>query len=133
LALIEAMVLIAVLGILAAIGVPNYSRYSMRASLVKAGAELAEYRTKMERFYQNNRTYAKDGVCGGSVAQRVANFVITCTVAATGDSYTAAATGTGPSAGFVYTINQANVRSTQAIPSHWGQLPGDASQKWVTQ
>ena len=34
--LIEAMVLVAVLGILAAIGIPNYSRYVTRGHLVEA-------------------------------------------------------------------------------------------------
>ena len=42
--LIEAMVLVAVLGILAAIGIPNYSRYITRGQLVEAGNALAEYR-----------------------------------------------------------------------------------------
>ncbi len=54
--LIEAMVLVAVLGILAAIGVPNYSRYVTRGHLVDAGNVLAEYRVRMEQFYKDNST-----------------------------------------------------------------------------
>ena len=129
---IEAMVALSVLGVLAAIGVPNYSRYAMRASLLEASTTLADYRTNMEHFYQSNHTYAKDGACGWAAPRQVANFAISCTVAASGEAFTAVATGTGPSAGFVYTIDQANARGTQSIPSHWGELPGDASHKWVT-
>ena len=50
------MVLVAVLGILAAIGIPNYSRYITRGNLVEAGNVLAEYRARMEQFYKDNNT-----------------------------------------------------------------------------
>ena len=40
--LIEAMVVVAVLGIVAAISVPNYSRYVTRGHLVDAGNALSE-------------------------------------------------------------------------------------------
>ena len=53
--LIEAMVLVAVLGILAAIGIPNYSRYVTRGHLVEAGNVLAEYRVRMEQHLRESR------------------------------------------------------------------------------
>lgn len=130
--LIEAMVIIAVLGILAAIGVPNYSRYVTRGHLVEAGNALAEYRVRMEQFYQDNRTFGKAGACGQALPTNVDSFAIACAIAAHGQTFTATATGVGTTAGFSYTINQANVRATTAIPSHWGALPGDAASKWVT-
>ena len=126
--LIEAMVVVAVLGILAAIGIPNYSRYVTRGNLVEAGNALAEYRVRMEQFYKDNRTYANAGACGQAVPTNLDNFAIACVVAAGGQAFTATATGAGNTAGFVYTINQANVRATTAIPSHWGTLPRDAAQ-----
>jgi type IV pilus assembly protein PilE len=131
--LIEAMVVVAVLGILAAISVPNYSRYVTRGHLVDAGNALSDFRVRMEQFYQDNRTYAKAGVCGQAVPKNLDSFAIACAIAAGGQAFTATATGAGTTAGFVYTINQANVRSTTAVPSHWGTLPGDAGTKWVTQ
>ncbi|MGH6611792.1 MAG: type IV pilin protein [Burkholderiaceae bacterium] len=130
--LIEAMVVVAVLGILAAIGIPNYSRYVTRGNLVEAGNALAEYRVRMEQFYQDNRTYANAGACGQAVPAGLDNFAIACAIGAGGQAFTATATGAGTTAGFVYTINQANVRATTAIPAHWGTLPGDAGTKWVT-
>jgi type IV pilus assembly protein PilE len=130
--LIEAMVVVAVLGILAAISVPNYSRYVTRGHLVDAGNALSDYRARMEQFHQVNRTYAKAAACGQAVPTNLDNFAITCAIAVGGQAFTATATGAGTTAGFVYTINHANVRATTAIPSHWGALPGDAGSKWVT-
>ena len=130
--LIEAMVIVAVLGILAAISVPNYSRYVTRGHLVDAGNALSEYRVRMEQFYQDNRTYAKAGVCAQAVPANLDNFAFACAIAAGGQGFIATATGAGSATGFVYTINQANVHSTTAVPSHWGALPSDAGSKWVT-
>ncbi len=126
------MVLVAVLGILAAIGIPNYSRYITRGHLVEAGNALAEYRARMEQFYKDNNTYAKAGACGQAVPTNLDSFAITCVIATGGQAFTATATGAGSTAGFVYTINQTNVRATAAIPSHWGALPRDARSTWVT-
>ena len=130
--LIEAMVLVAVLGILAAIGIPNYSRYVTRGHLVDAGNVLAEYRVRMEQFYKDNSTYSKAGACGQATPNNLDSFAISCVVANGGQAFTATATGAGNTAGFVYTIDHANVRATAAIPSHWGSLTRDARNTWVT-
>jgi type IV pilus assembly protein PilE len=130
--LIEAMVLVAVLGILAAIGIPNYSRYVTRGHLVEAGNALADYRTRMEEFYKGNSSYANAGACGQAVPTNLDTFAISCAVATGGQAFTATATGAGSTAGFVYTINHANARTTAAIPSHWGSLTRDARNTWVT-
>ena len=130
--LIEAMAAVAVLGILAAIGVPNYSRYVTRGYLVDAGNALSDYRVRLEHFYQDHRTYAKAGACGLAAPTGLADFVIACGVLAEGQAFTATATGAGTTAGFVYTIDQANVRATTALPSHFGLLPLDAGSRWVT-
>jgi type IV pilus assembly protein PilE len=130
--LIEAMVVMAVLGILAAIGIPNYSRYVTRGNLVEAGNALSEYRVRLEQFYQDNRTYANGAACGQAVPTALTNFAVTCAIAAGGQAFTATATGAGNTAGFIYTINQANVRATTALPAYWGTLPGDAGTRWVT-
>ncbi len=92
----------------------------------------SEYRVRMEQFHQDNRTYAKAGACGQAVPANLDSFAIACAIAAGGQAFTATATGAGNTAGFVYTINQDNVRATTAIPSHWGALPRDAGTTWVT-
>ena len=131
--LIEAMAVLAVLGILAAIGIPNYSRYVMRENLIEAGNALAEYRLRMERFYQDNRSYqSAGGGCGQAVPSVLDNFAVACAITVGGQAFTATATGAGTTNGFVYTINDANARATTAIPAHWGVLPADAGTRWVT-
>ena len=131
--LIEALITMTVLAILAAIAIPNYSRYVTRGNLVEGTNALSEYRVRMEQFYQDNRSYQNaGGDCGVNVPASLQNFAVVCAIAAAGQAYTATATGASSTAGFVYTINQANVRATTAIPVHWGTLPPDAATRWIT-
>jgi prepilin-type N-terminal cleavage/methylation domain-containing protein len=131
--LIEVLIVMTVLAILAAVAIPQYSRYIQRGNLVEATNALAEYRVRMEQFYQDNRSYNNaGGNCGAAVPAGLQNFAVTCATANGGQTYTATATGAGNTAGFVYTINQANVRATTGLPASWGSLPADAGSKWVT-
>ena len=130
--LIEAMVVVAVFGILAAIVVPNYSLYVTRGRLTQAGNALSDFRAGMEQFYKDNNTYAKASACGHAVPTGLDDFAIACVIVAEGQAFSAIATGSGSAAGFVYSINHANVRRTVAIPSHWGDLPADSGTRWVT-
>jgi type IV pilus assembly protein PilE len=130
--LIEAMIVVVVLGILAAIAIPNYARYVTRGNLVEATNALAEYRVRMEQFYQDNRSYATGTACGVPAPTNLQNFGVACALGNGGQSYVATATGTGSTSGFVYTINQANVRATTGMPTSWGSLPADAGTRWVT-
>ncbi|MGZ8259038.1 MAG: type IV pilin protein [Caldimonas sp.] len=119
--LIELMIAIAIIAILAAIAIPSYSEYVRRGRITEAVSALSGMRVKMEQFFQDNRTYV--GACtAGTVAPRPAdttNFAYTCpTLTAT--QYTITATGQGGLAGFAYSINEANVRSTaMTAPSTW--------------
>lgn len=131
--LIEVLIAMTVLAILATIAIPNYSRYVTRGQLVEATNALGEYRVRMEQFYQDNRTYQNGGGnCGAALPANLTNFAVTCVLAAGGQAYTATATGAGSTAGFAYGIDQANVRSTAALPTYWGSLPADAATRWVT-
>lgn len=131
--LIELLAVMTVLAILAAIAIPNYSRYVTRGALVEATNALADYRVRMEQFYQDNRTYRNAaGTCGVAMPTGLETFGVACTIAAAGQAYTATATGAGRTAGFAYTINQANVRATTGLPASWGTLPADAATRWVT-
>jgi len=129
--LIEVMVVVVVIGILASIAIPMYSRYITRGALVEATNALADYRVRMEQFYQDNRTYANGANCGVAAPANLANFALNCALAAGGQAYTVTATGAGTAAGFTFTINQANQRATTSLPTQWGSLPGDAGTRWV--
>jgi type IV pilus assembly protein PilE len=137
--LIELLIVVAVIGILAAIAYPNYTDYVRRSNLQEAFANLSDYRVRMEQFYQDNRSYANAGNCGAAAIPggNIKYFSYACALNTTvgapaGQSYTMTATGTaGSVSGFTFTVNERNVRATTAISPAWGSLPGDAGQRWV--
>ncbi len=122
--LIELMVTIAIVSILAAVALPSYSDYVIRGRIPQATNNLASMRVKLEQYFQDNRTYV--GACAdGTVAPPLPasdDFTYTCpTLTAT--TYTVQAAGTGKMNGFTYTIDQANTKTTTAVPTGWGTAP----------
>src|SRR5258708_25584757 len=59
--LIELMVTVAIVAILAGIAIPSYTSYITRSKLLEATSNLLGMRTKLELYFQDNRTYA--GAC----------------------------------------------------------------------
>lgn len=134
--LIELMVVVAIIGILAAIAMPSYRNYAVRGQLIDATTLLAAGRADMERYYQDNRTYAAVGgivpPCSSSLpeARRTqGSFVLTCATA-TAAAYTLTATGGGNMSAFVFTVDQVDARSTTITggPSGWSS----SGTCWVT-
>jgi type IV pilus assembly protein PilE len=127
--LIELMITVAIIGILAAVAMPSYSEYVLRGRIVENVASLTDMRVKMEQFFQDNRTYV--GACAANTVAPLpaatAHFTFTCPTL-TASAFTVTATGTAQMAGFVYTIDQANVRTTTGLPSGW---TGTNSTCWV--
>ena len=116
--LIELMVVVAIVAILAAIALPNYTDYVTRGRITEALSGLGDARSKMEQYFQDNRTYAAGCVVSPAVpgatdiqVQALQSFDLTCSNLAA-NTYTINATGKGNMAGFTYTINQANVRTS---------------------
>lgn len=132
--LLELMIVIAIVAILAAIALPNYSDYIKRGKLVEATNALADYRVKMEQFYQDYRAYGTAGTTCGVTAPTLQNFTLTCgTRAVNGiasQAYTATATGkTGTAVdGFEFTIDNANNQASSKLPPGWGTAPATC---WV--
>lgn len=125
--LLEVMITVAIVGILAAIALPAYNDTIMRSKIVDATTKLGNHRTQMEKFFLDNRTYQVAGDCGlpDPLTGGSDHFAITCD-APTATTYTVTATGIpaqGMSASFVYTVNQANVR-TSAGPAGWSPGAG---------
>jgi len=118
--LIELMIVVAIVGILAAIAVPQYTDYILRSQLVEAHTGLQDMRVRMEQFYQDNRTYDGAGLdnCGAAAPAGQQFFNFNCR--SLGQTYTVTATGArGRVANFVFTINEQNVRQTTATKAGW--------------
>ncbi|MDN8614262.1 type IV pilin protein [Variovorax ginsengisoli] len=118
--LIELMITVTIIGILAAVAIPAYSEYIRRGQVVDATQGLAAMRADMERHFQDNRTYLTAGLyttpCQVDEAKRkVGSFTLSCPDP-TATAYTLTATGSGATSGFVFTIDQANVRTTTQVP-----------------
>jgi type IV pilus assembly protein PilE len=128
--LIELMVTIAIVAILAAVALPNYSDYLRRGRVPEATSALADMRVKMELAFQDNRTYVGAPVCAALPTSKY--FTFACNPAPTATTYTAVATGIGPMTGFTFTINQANARSTTVTPATTWVTSDTTFACWVT-
>ena len=110
--LIELMIAVAVVGILAMVALPSYNDYIRRANISEATSALLTMRTKLEQYYQDNRTFV--GACAANTVAPLPvglkNFTVNCTLAL--NTYTVTATGSNSVAGIVFTINEANARAT---------------------
>lgn len=124
--LVELMIVIAIIGILAGVAIPGYTSYMARGKIVEAGIGLSAYRTSMEQYYQDQRTYAASGtptVCGVPVSSVTSTFftygcVVTPATATTSQSFLATASsvagkGLGLAADYVFTIDDGNLKTTQ--------------------
>jgi len=115
--LIEVMIVVAIIGTLAAIAFPMYTDYITRSRINEAVAGLSDMRVKMEQFFQDNRTYV--GACSAgtvigapsSINATTKYFDFACpTLTAT--AYSLTATGKANMTGFVYSVDQSNTRAT---------------------
>ncbi|ADI30978.1 type IV pilin protein [Methylotenera versatilis] len=109
--LIEVMVVVAIIGILAAIALPNYTDYIKRGKAAEATSMLANFRIRMEQSYQDNRFYT----CP-TAAQLLAGaryFTYTCALP-TPQSYTLTATGIAAQGmtSFAFDINEQNAKTS---------------------
>ncbi len=94
--LLELMIVVVIIGILAAIAYPNYRDFTARAKRNEAKAALLKIATNQERFYLNNNTYTTDmtnlGFSGaGAVITDSTTYSVSVTTADASD-FTAVAT-----------------------------------------
>ena len=68
--LLEAMVTVVIIGILAAIAIPNYSEYMTRSKRSEGQALLNEGAARQERFFAQNNSYVTNNANIGQLALR---------------------------------------------------------------
>lgn len=112
--LIEVMITVAIVAILAAIALPSYTAYMQRSRVPPALDALSSVATRLEQRYQDTGNYANGANCGVAMPTPQ-GFTVTCALN-TDQRFTATATGTGPMAGYTYTINEIGARATTAHP-----------------
>jgi type IV pilus assembly protein PilE len=112
--LIEILMVVALIGILAAIAIPAYGNYVIRGKLVDASTQLSDARIKLEQFFQDNRTYV-----GGTLpaATKYFTFGWDPLKPTTQTTYRAVASskanqGLGAAGDYQYTIDETNSKVT---------------------
>ncbi len=66
--LMEMMAVVAIVGILTAIAIPNYTQYVLRAKRTEGKAALLKTQGALERYYTVNNTYTQDLTALGASA-----------------------------------------------------------------
>lgn len=128
--LIEVLIVVVIVGILAAIALPAYGDYVIRTKLLDAHTKLGDLRVQQEKYFLDNRRYNSTGTtCGIDAAtgapMQIANaddarsFDFTCE-ATTPTQYVIIATGRSDKgmSSFEFRVNQANTRSSSG-PGAW--------------
>ena len=127
--LIELMIVVLISSIIAAIAIPSYRQYAIAARIPEATSQLTFYRFKMEQYYQDNRTYRRNAICG-IVLTNTENFNYSCVTPSDGQTYRITAIGNNVNGmnAFTYTINEAGKTMTTSLPASWGTVPRDC---WI--
>ncbi|MDQ6627335.1 MAG: type IV pilin protein [Pseudomonadota bacterium] len=98
--------------------------------MTEAISRLADMHVKMERYFQDNKSYAPpapaiqpcQALTVAPLPAPTTNFTFACAPPPTANTYVVTATGIGPMAGFVYTLDQNNNRASTG-PAGWTPNP----------
>lgn len=104
--LIELMIVVAIIGILAAIAIPNFMNYQCKAKQSEAKSNLGTIRTIEEAYRAEHDTYTTSLTGLGFSTTGTPRYSYSVT-AADGTTFSAQATGTINSATDTWTIDQA--------------------------
>ncbi len=131
--LIELLITVAIIGILATVAVPAYSNYTIRGKVPDATSNLATKRVAMEQYYQDHRNYVGGPACFTDTTSS-SYYTFSCgSVDGYANTYTITATGKGSMAGFTYTIDQNNTKTSTIIAPANSSWIATQNSCWITQ
>jgi type IV pilus assembly protein PilE len=126
--LIELMIVVVVIGILAAIAYPNYQEFSARAKRNEARSALLALATNQERFYLNNNTDPQDltalGFSTTPTATPETGYYTIQVTAADASNFTATAT-------YLHGGNEATKCTTFTIDGRGAKTSGPETNCWT--
>jgi type IV pilus assembly protein PilE len=133
--LIELMVVVVVIGVLAAVAIPAYTNYLIRGKIPDATGNLAQMRVKMEQSYQDSIPHGYANMAGTCNANPYTTpyYTFSCSsLDGFASTYTITATGTGSMAGFSYTIDQGNNKTSTVVAPANSSWQAATQSCWVT-
>src|SRR5689334_3261609 len=112
------MVVVAIVAVLAAIALPNYSDYVKRGKIIEATTALSDARQRTEQQFLDTRTYANCQAAADAAQKQLPKdgatnqFVLTCTPKGLNAGYDILAAGQGSMASFNYTIDETGAKTS---------------------
>jgi prepilin-type N-terminal cleavage/methylation domain-containing protein len=117
--LIELMIVIAIIGILAAVAIPSYQNYTKRAKASEAKILLDAIRTNEETYKAEYNVYTTSNTLLGNPSVNKKFYTYAIVAATTTFTATASGSSTGTGAGLsgTWTLNQSGILSGTAVTS----------------
>lgn len=124
--LIELLIVVAIIGILAAIAIPNFLLAQVRAKVARARAEMNTVNTALESYFVDNNNYPNDHENGWPwyLTRQLTTPISYMRSSALEDPFRAHLNWPPPHLGRRYRFINYDANLQSARGNNWGQVPG---------